>query len=148
MRISVKCSSAIHTLLVIAIYSKDNKVTSDFISKSIGNNPVEVRKLLSGLKSSGIIDVARGAGGATLKKSAEDITLLDIYSAVDSVALQNLIGIHSNSSKICPIGKNINDVLDDTYIEISDSISCKMQSITLENILQKLYKKEPSLITI
>ena len=46
-------------------------------------NPVIIRKTLSQLKKAGLIHVARGTGGATLSKTVDEISLLDIYRAVE-----------------------------------------------------------------
>ena len=46
-------------------------------------NPVIIRKTLSQLKKAGLIHVARGTGGAELTQAADEISLLDIYQAVE-----------------------------------------------------------------
>ena len=145
MRISVKCSSAIHALLMISVLSAQRKVTSEFLASSIGSNPVEIRKLLGGLKRAGIISIARGTGGATLEKAPKDITLLDIYSAVDEASLDELIGVHAHAVEQCPFGRNIYDVLAEPYAEISNAVREKMQAITLEQLLARLEALEPGI---
>ena len=145
MRINIKCSSAIHVLLIIALMPEDVKVTSEFLSSSVGSNPVEIRRLLSSLKKAGIIDVARGPGGASLKKSPEDISLLDIYNAVDPTSLDNLIGIHNHPEPQCPFGKNINSLLSEPYAEISKTVREKMSSINLDQLCKRLKEMEPEI---
>ena len=145
MRISVKCSSAVHILLMIAVVPADKKITSDYLSSSVGNNPVETRKLLSRLKKADIIDVQRGPGGAILKKSPDKISLYDIYSAVDSASLDELIGIHNNPEERCPFGRNITRLLSERYEEISNVIQQKMESITLKDFVTRLYELEPDI---
>lgn len=145
MRISAKCSSAVHVLMMIAMLPEHCKVTSEFLASSVGIHAVEVRKLLSSLKKAGIIDVVRGPGGATLKKDPKDITLLDIYGAVDSTSIDELIGVHSNPAQECPFGKNIGDVLAQPYAEISDAVREKMEDITLEQLIARLQKVEPTI---
>lgn len=145
MRISVKCSSAVHVLLMITVISPSKKVTSEFLASSVGCNPVEVRKILGSLKKAGIIDVARGTGGATLTRVPGDITLLDIYSAVDSTSLDELIGIHSHPEQRCMFGKNINDLLTEPYRQIGNAVRNTMTSITLEQLLERLLELEPTI---
>lgn len=145
MRISVKCSSAIHVLLMIAVLPASYKITSEFLASSVGSNPVEIRKLLSSLKKAGIIDVTRGPGGAKLKKSPEDITLLDIYNAVDSASLDELIGVHSHPAPQCPFGKNISNLLEKPYAEISEAVREKMSAITLAQLLMQFLEMEPTI---
>ncbi|MEG2174041.1 MAG: Rrf2 family transcriptional regulator, partial [Oscillospiraceae bacterium] len=62
MRISTKCSIALHCLLFIAEYESQTKVTSQLLSKSTGCNPVVIRNTLLALKKAGMISVARGVG--------------------------------------------------------------------------------------
>lgn len=143
MRISVKCSSAVHVLLMIAALSPSQKVTSELLASSVGCNPVEIRKLLSGLKKAGIIDVARGPGGAVLRKAPEDITLLEIYAAVDRASLDELIGVHSHPSQQCPFGKHISELLLEPYAEISEAVRERMDAITLARLLSRFREMEP-----
>ena len=145
MRISVKCSSAVHVLLMIAALPASCKATSEFLASSVGCNPVEIRKLLSSMKKAGLIEVARGTGGASLKRPPSEITLLDIYNAVDSASLDELIGVHGHPSKQCPFGKNICLLLSEPYAEIGEAVREKMQSVTLERLLGRLRELEPGL---
>lgn len=145
MRISVKCSSAVHVLLMIAVLPAGYKVTSDFLAASVGSNPVEIRKLLSSLKKAGIIAVARGPGGATLQKAPQDITLLDIYNAVDSASLDELIGVHSHPAEQCLFGRNITNLLAEPYAEIGAAVRQQMASVTLESLLKRLQEMEPTI---
>lgn len=145
MRISVKCSSAVHSLLMIAALSGQRKVTSDFLAGSVGCNPVEIRKLLAGLKKAGIIDVARGTGGATLCRAPDAITLLDIYQAVDKASLDELIGVHTHAEEKCPFGRNIAHLLAAPYAEIGEAVREKMMAITLAGLLERLTELEPSI---
>lgn len=145
MRISVKCSTAVHVLLMIATLESKEKVTSDLLAKSVGRNPVEIRKLLSSLKKAGIIDVMRGTGGATLIHDPKTLTLFDIFSAVDPSSLDELIGVHQHPEKECPIGKNINTILEEPYQDIANTLRDTMSKITLESLVNKLKAIEPEL---
>jgi len=143
MRISVKCSSAIHILLMIAVLSSTNKITSEYLAASVGSNPVDIRRLLSSLKKAGLIHIPRGTGGATLTKEPKEITLLDIYSAVDSTSLNELIGIHTHTEPRCLFGRNINRLLAGPYTRIGDAVREEMSSVTLEDLLVQLQELEP-----
>lgn len=143
MRISTKCSTAIHVLLIIAILSPHERVTSETLAESVGRNPVEVRKIFGGLKKAGIIEISRGTGGAVLLKAPTEITLFDIYSAVDALSLNNLIGIHSNPSEDCLVGRNITALLAEPYAKIGNAVRQAMSTTTLDQLLQKLRVIEP-----
>ncbi len=145
MRISIKCSSAIHILLMIAELSPHQKVTSEYLASSVGSNPVEIRKLLGSLKKAGIIDVTRGSGGATLTRRPEDITLLDIFTAVDSTSLDELIGVHTHAAPQCLFGKNIVTLLSEPYSKVGDAVRDTMSGVTLDQLLTRLEELEPEL---
>lgn len=145
MRISTKCSTAIHSLLAIAIFSPHSKVTSEMLAESVGCNPVEIRKIFAGLKKAGIISVSRGTGGTALLKEPKDISMLDIYLAVDKLALNEWIGVHSNPSDECFIGRNITALLAGPYNQVSEAVKATMAGISLESLLLNLYETEPAL---
>ncbi|MDY4575857.1 MAG: Rrf2 family transcriptional regulator [Intestinibacter sp.] len=67
--------------------------------------------MFGSLKKAGIINVRRGHAGAELAMNPSEITLFDIYNAVDPNSLENLIGIHKNPSPECPVGCKIHEVL-------------------------------------
>ena len=82
MKLNTNLTVAIHTILCIAFFEKDNKVTSEFIAGSTGMNPVIIRKILGKLQAAGIVETKAGVGGSSLSKKTEEITLLDVYKAV------------------------------------------------------------------
>ncbi len=50
------------------------------------------------------IDLCKGTGGAELAKAADEISLLDIYQAVECLVRQvKLFGFHDNPNPACPI---------------------------------------------
>ena len=51
---------------------------------STGSNPVVIRNLFGALQKAGILSVARGTGGAVLLRSPEEITVWDVYAALES----------------------------------------------------------------
>ena len=135
MHISNKCSIAVHCLIFINEYGKENKVTSELLSLSTGCNPVTIRNIISAMKKDGIIDVKFGTGGATLAVPIQDISLYRICAAVDPKAIDKMISVHSSPSPFCPIGRNIGAVLDRTYDTLKDGLISSMKSITMERIL-------------
>ena len=78
----------------------------------------------------------RGSGGAEVAKPLENITLLDIYRAVDCVGEGQLFHFHENPNSACPVGRNIHAVLDKRLEEIQAAMEQKMQSITLQDVME------------
>ena len=136
MHISSKCSIAVHCLIFIYEYGKENKVTSELLSMSTGCNPVTIRNIISALKKDGIIEVKQGTGGTKLAAPLNEISLYRICTAVDPRAIRNMIGIHPAPSPFCPVGKNIEAVLDKTYGALRADLTASMKSVTLDKILE------------
>lgn len=140
MQLSMKCSVAVHCLIFINEAKGKAKVTSNLLAQSTGCNPVVIRNVLSALKKSGIITVARGTGGAELCKIPSDITLYMIYQALEPDGLSSLIGIHPCDKRACPVAQNIRQVLQKPYHEIEDSIRKTMEEITLKSMIEDFHK--------
>lgn len=85
MQISSRFTIAVHVLICIETFKNDYKITSDFLASSVNVNPVVIRRLLQQLKKAELINVKRGSGGAAIEKPLEQITLLDVYNAVECV---------------------------------------------------------------
>ncbi len=135
MHISTKCSIAVHCLIFIYEYGNTTKVTSEILSLSTGINPVTIRNIFSSLKKDGIISIKFGTGGATLNCPLNEITLYRICKTIEPNFISKLIGIHTSPSLLCPIGKNINNVLDNSYQKIKNDLCESLRNITMENII-------------
>lgn len=134
MQISSRFTIALHMLVCMEVFKDEYKITSDFLASSINVNPVIIRKLLSQLKEAGIIEVKRGPGGASTAKPLEEITFLDVYSAVDLVEEDVLFHFHDNPNQDCPVGKNIHNILDDKLKRVQSAMEKELQSITLADM--------------
>ena len=113
MQISSRFTLAVHIFACIDTFKDDYKVTSEFLAGSTNVNPVIVRKILGQLKAAGLVEVARGSGGASIAKPLNEITFLDIYRAVECVEGGELFHFHDNPNPNCPVGKNIHKILDE-----------------------------------
>ena len=143
MQISSRFTIAVHVLLCIEFFKDSRKATSDFLASSVNANPVVIRKLLQQLKRAGIVRVARGSGGAETARPLEKITLLDLYNAVECVDRGKLFHFHENPTLLCPVGKNIHEVLDKRLEKIQEVMEVQMESVTMRDLFwdaQKLMK--------
>jgi Rrf2 family protein len=135
MQISSRFTIAVHVLVCIEIFKNDYKVTSDFLASSVNVNPVVIRRLLQQLKKAGIINVKRGSGGTVIEKPLDEITLLDIYNAVECVEDGKLFHFHENPSQLCPVGKNIHKILDNRLEEIQKAMEREMSSVSIQDVM-------------
>ena len=134
MQISSRFTLAVHIFACIDTFGNEYKVTSDFLAGSTNVNPVIIRKILGQLKGAGLIEVARGTGGATIAKPLDEITFLDIYNAVDCVENGELFHFHENPSTDCPVGKNIHHILDDKLLRVQNAMERELAAITLADV--------------
>lgn len=140
MQISSRLTIAIHILACIDTFKDDYKVTGDFLAGSVNVNPVIIRRLLQQLKSAGIVSVTRGSGGAQTAKPLNEITMLDIYRAVECVDNGELFHFHENPNHECPVGRNIHNVLDDRLLQIQKAMENEMAKITMAEIIGETQK--------
>lgn len=136
MKISSRFSIAVHTLLCILLF-RDEKITSNFIAGSVNVNPVIIRNILIQLQKAKIITVKRGTGGISLNKSAKDITLLEIFEAVESLN-GKLFGFHKNPNPKCQVGKNITKILEPKLDNIQKTMEKELKKTTLKDIFDNL----------
>ncbi|WP_295740372.1 Rrf2 family transcriptional regulator [uncultured Oscillibacter sp.] len=141
MQISSRFTVAVHVLICIEMFKNDHKVTSDFLASSVNANPVVIRRLLQQLKAAGIVRVVRGTGGADTARPIDQITLLDIYNAVECVDDGELFHFHENPNQRCPVGRNIHAVLDVRLEKIQGAMENEMKSVTIQDILTDTQKR-------
>lgn len=134
MQISSRFTIAIHIFSCIETFGKSNKITSDFLAGSINVNPVIIRKILSQLKAAGLVSVQRGSGGASFAKASEQITLYDIYRAVECIDHGKLFHFHENPNLKCPVGRNIHRILDDILRQVQEAMENELKKFSLADI--------------
>ncbi|WP_134703226.1 Rrf2 family transcriptional regulator [Ammoniphilus sp. YIM 78166] len=131
-QISTRFSIAVHILSVIAVSSND--CTGDFIAGSVNTNPVIIRRIMGMLKKAGLLEVRPGVGGAYLLQSPDKITLLDIYRAVNVTEENQLFRIHEEPNIQCPVGRNIESVLQLELREAQDAMEQRLAQTTLRQL--------------
>ena len=141
MRISSRFTIALHIFACMEIFGSDYKITSDFLASSIHVNPVIIRKLLSQLKNAGLIEVARGTGGAKAVRPIEEITFYDVYLAVDLLEEGELFHFHDNPNSACPVGRNIHAVLDDKLSDIQKAMENEMKKYSVADVVADIAKR-------
>ena len=132
---STKTSVGIHILCVIAL-NQDASVTSDRIAGSIGTNPALVRKLMSRLKQAGLIRTSTKLGALGLKKDSANITILDVFHAVEQE--RRVFDIHTDTNPQCPVGANIERTLMNVYGQVQTDFEARLSGVSLLDILVSL----------
>ncbi|MBO5033192.1 MAG: Rrf2 family transcriptional regulator [Lachnospiraceae bacterium] len=140
MQISSRFTLAVHIITCMDTFKNDYKVTSDFLASSTNVNPVIIRRLLGQLKTAGLVEVARGSGGASVARPLDEITFLDIYKAVECVECGELFHFHENPNNKCPVGRNIHNILDDKLNRVQQAMENELSSITIADVIKDLDK--------
>lgn len=136
MQITSRFTIAVQVFACISQFEEQFKITSDFLASSVNVNPVVIRRILQQLKSAGLIEVKRGSGGASIVKSPEEITLLDIFNAVECLDEGQLFHFHENPNVLCPVGRNIHNVLDQKLEHVQSAMENDLSKTTLADIIK------------
>ncbi|CAG2082069.1 MULTISPECIES: Rrf2 family transcriptional regulator [Xanthomonas] len=105
MPTSTRFAVAAHTLTALAV-SGGKPMRSEDLAYSANTGAVVIRGLLSRLTAAGLTSSQLGAGGgALLARPAEDISLLEVYRAVENT---ELFALHRTPPcEACAVGGNI-----------------------------------------
>ncbi|MBQ7477504.1 MAG: Rrf2 family transcriptional regulator [Selenomonadaceae bacterium] len=139
MQFSVRMPVATHILLCIAMFQGEYKTTSNFLAGSVNVHPVIIRKTLGQLKAAGLVEVAAGVGGARLTKASKDITLLDVFRAVEED--EDLFHFQENPNPKCPVGRNIHAVLGARLEQAKQHMMEDLAKVTLADLLGEIAEK-------
>lgn len=134
----IRFSSAIHTLILIA--ESEKPLTSGDIAGSVGTNASYIRKIIGLLKKKDIIESHRGVSGFALKPKAEELTLLQIYQAVNETERVRLFDLHRNPNDRCIVGRHIEPVLTDLFAEMEEAAALALFGKTLADCIGGIRK--------
>ncbi|HFU4500799.1 TPA: Rrf2 family transcriptional regulator [Streptococcus suis] len=139
MQISSRFTIASHMLVLLALEGEKEKQTSTSIAGSVGVNPVIIRNILAQLKEAGLVQVARGVGGARLAQAPDQITLLHVYQAVELFGENGqLFGFHEQPNPNCPVGRNIHPLLDSRLENAQSALERELGQTTIADLLAEL----------
>lgn len=136
MQFSSRLPIAVHILLAIAVFEGREKTTSNFLAGSVNVNPVIIRNTLGQLKSAGLVTVRAGEGGSALAKLPREITLKDVFEAVEKD--EELFHFHDAPNPQCPVGRCVHAVLDDRLAAVRNAMLSSLGSVTLQDLLDDL----------
>ncbi len=132
---SSKLSVSIHILCMLSL-TDGKPITSDWIAGSIGTNPALVRRLMVRLKKAGLIQVQTKLGAIGLKKNVNEISLLEIFQAVEEK--QRIFDTHTNPNENCYVGANIIRSLTEVYDKLQYNFEKQLNEVYLSDIVEGL----------
>lgn len=126
-----RLSGVLHVLLHMA--QRDGPATSEDLARAMQTNPVVVRRVMAGLRDKGLVASAKGHGGGwTIACDLEQVTLRDIYEALDRPGLF-AIG-NRNEHPDCLVERAVNRALDGALQEAEELILQRFGKVTLATL--------------
>lgn len=131
---------AVHILTLIAA-GEGRPVTSEYIAGSVNTNASLVRRLLSQLTRAGLTTSQMGTGGgALLARPADQITLGDVYRALDE---GEIFALHREPpSPLCPVGRNIQAVLETRFDAAAHAMEQELDRTTIADTTAEIGARE------
>ncbi|WP_299657953.1 Rrf2 family transcriptional regulator [uncultured Tateyamaria sp.] len=136
MASNTRFALSVHTLCSIAVHH-GRAVPSERIAKSAATNPAIIRKLYQTLSEAGFIRSTQGpAGGALLQKDAAEISLNDVYRAVDG---GDFFPMHrSVPDKSCFVGRNIQKHLKAATDSAVAALENELRTVSIKDLADAL----------
>lgn len=129
---------AIHVLCILARNAGKGPVCSSFIASSVHTNPVVIRRLMSELEKAKLVLSTSGrSGGFELSRIATDVSLAEIYAAVEDSTVFKMHRTDPNSD--CPIANQMQSVLLPHLRNAETAMSASLHSTKLSEIAAALH---------
>lgn len=126
---------AVH--IMTALGFSGEVMDSQTLAESVNTNPVVVRRLLLALRRAKLVETYTGKkGGAKLLKKPEQISLLQIYDAVQP---RPLIAISERkASRHCRVSCNMKEIMSGVAGGAEQAVRRHLREITLQSLLRKV----------
>ena len=128
---------SVHILAYVA-YRQGAAVPSAEIAASVSTNAVVIRRLLSALVKARLVRAQKGAsGGFALASAAANISLFDIYRAVEPEPDHGLRRFSPNHK--CPVGAKIESILHGVFFKAQASMEAELARVSLAEVDRQLH---------
>lgn len=131
MKRNSRLSLALHTLSHMAGDPARVRTSAD-IAKHAGTNPVVVRRVLGRLREAGLLISEKGhAGGWRLSRQPEDITLADVYLALEE---RLVAGNDSADPPTCSVEHALHQRVGSVLDEIEKSLVQRLGEMSISEV--------------
>ena len=132
MGTSTRFAVGVHLLTALAA-NPGKVLRSEDVADSASTNPVVVRRLFSLMTGAGLIRARLGPGGGVeLARPAADITVRDVFAALEKGEL--FTEHRSPPSASCPVGAHILPVLRQATAPAVDALEKELSRTTIASI--------------
>ncbi len=133
MATNTQFSIAVHLMIALG-FDKGQQATSTHLATSINTSPSFVRRILAKLSKAGLVSTTTGKSGfCLLAKKPEEISLLEIYKAVDA---PQTFAIHDYPVQShCRVSCNIESVMQKVLERAQNSFEGSLAETTLAEVI-------------
>lgn len=136
---NTRLATAIHVTGMLS-FAEQMPLTSEAIALSCNTNAVVIRRIIGQLTRHGLVEVKMGTGGGSrLTKSPDEITLGEIYVALEEGSLFEVPQFDEEHQ--CQVGKIVRPVLADVLKEAEIGLFEKLNQITLAEVIKRVKGK-------
>lgn len=133
MATNTQFSIAVHLMIALG-FDNGRQATSSHLATSINTSPSFVRRILAKLSKANLVATTTGKSGfCSLAKKAEEISLLEIYKAVDA---PQTFAIHDYPvQNACRVSCNIEAVMQKVLERAQNSFEGSLGETTLAEVI-------------
>lgn len=128
---------AVHTMLMIAGFP-ERHITSATVAESAGCHPVIIRNLFIKLRAAGLLRTKCGRGKTELTRPPEEITLLDIFDAVEGEHAQEIFKIYEPAKAHCPLSASVRTLVGGHFAQATQAMQAELGAVTLASMIAEL----------
>jgi Rrf2 family protein len=135
--ISSRFTVAVHILALLTIEDKAEPTTSEYLARSASTNPVVIRRILARLGKAGLVTAQPGvSGGVQLARPPEQISLRDIYQAVEKGEIFSFGERAPNPYCIC--GRSLEPVMRTVFERAEAALEQTLSEISVAQVAQEV----------
>lgn len=126
---------AVHILTALAF--ADETMDSQELAASVNTNPVVIRRILLDLRRAQLVETFTGKNGGTrLRKKPADVSLLDVYNAVQP---RPVIAVSERKAfKRCRVSCNMREIMSGVAAGADEAVRAHLSGIKLLTLLRKV----------
>lgn len=129
-------ASAVQILCVIA-WRGDQRVHAEQLAKSLDTNPVVVRRVLKALEGHGLVTLRPGRhGGVELLRAPDEITLEDVYKAVEPDSA--LFAMRERDNPRCPVSRAMHRTLPGLFDATESAVNQTLRRTRLSSLVKEI----------
>lgn len=129
-------ASSVHALCVIAWRGAEG-ADATLLASSLNTNPVVVRRILKSLEHQGLVRLRRGRhGGVELSRSAADITLEQVYRAIEPEGA--LFAMRERRNVRCPVQKAMTRALPSLFLAANEAVAGVLRNTTIATLAEQV----------